>query len=100
MEFICRHLAAVDGVYWRGDHTFQAPSRIRSADGGKDFADVYSIMNEWSQIVGQWAVGDTSFDQYASGLSDVLRRYEELGFQVYLHNLRASVLWQCSFWML
>lgn len=100
MEFICRHLAAVDGVYWRGDHTFQAPSRIRSADGGKDFAAVYSIMNEWSQIVGQWAVGDTSFDQYASGLSDVLRRYEELGFQVYLHNLRASVLWQCSFWML
>lgn len=69
-------------MFWRGDHTFQAASRIRSADGRKDYAAIYSIMNEWSQIVGQWAVGDTSFEQYESGLADVLKRYEDLGYQV------------------
>lgn len=46
---------------------------------------MYSIMNEWSQIVGQWAVGDTSFEQYESGLKDVLKQYEELGYQVTVH---------------
>ncbi|GAQ90322.1 hypothetical protein KFL_006270040 [Klebsormidium nitens] len=82
LEFLCRHLAAVDGSFWRGDHTFQAPSRIRSGDGRKDYAAVYSIMNEWSQIVGQRAVGDTSFEEYESGLAGVLKRYEDLGYQL------------------
>lgn len=86
-----RHLAAVDGVFWRGDHTFQAASRIRSGDGRKDYAAVYSIMNEWSQIVGQWAVGDTSFEQYESGLADVLKRYEGLGCQVSVHLIGLGV---------
>jgi predicted ATPase len=82
MEFICRQLAAIDGVFWRGDHTYQAASRIRSAAGSKDFAAIYSIMNEWGQIVAQWAVGDSSFDEYVRGLQGVVRRYEELGFLV------------------
>ncbi|GAQ92967.1 hypothetical protein KFL_012280010 [Klebsormidium nitens] len=82
LAFLERHLAAVDGVFWRGDHTFQAASRIRSADGRKDYAAIYSVMNEWSQIVGQWAVGDTSFDEYAVGLRDVLKRYDDHGFQL------------------
>ncbi|GAQ87318.1 acetamidase/formamidase [Klebsormidium nitens] len=82
LAFLERHLAAVDGVFWRGDHTFQAASRIRSADGRKDYAAIYSVMNEWSQIVGQWAVGDTSFDDYATGLRDVLKRYDDRGFQL------------------
>ncbi|GAQ93224.1 hypothetical protein KFL_013720010, partial [Klebsormidium nitens] len=82
LAFLERHLAAVDGVFWRGDHTFQAPSRIRSAEGRKDYAAIYSIMNEWSQIVGQWAVGDTSFDEYVTGVQDVLKRYADLGFQL------------------
>ncbi|GAQ84142.1 hypothetical protein KFL_001770280 [Klebsormidium nitens] len=82
LAFLERHLAAVDGMFWRGDHTFQAASRIRSADGRKDYAAIYSVMNEWSQIVGQWAVGDTSFDEYAPGIQDVLKRYDELGYQL------------------
>jgi hypothetical protein len=84
LAFLQRHLAAVDGVFWRGDHTFQAASRIRSADGRKDYVAIYSIMNEWSQIVGQWAVGDTSFEEYATGMRDVLKRYDDLGYQVRL----------------
>eukprot|EP00243_Klebsormidium_subtile_P008236 TRINITY_DN3852_c0_g3_i2.p1 TRINITY_DN3852_c0_g3~~TRINITY_DN3852_c0_g3_i2.p1 ORF type:complete len:563 (+),score=97.89 TRINITY_DN3852_c0_g3_i2:62-1750(+) len=82
LEFLERHLAAVDGVFWRGDHTFQAASRIRSADGRKDYGAIYSIMNEWSQIVGQWAVGDTSFGEYVTGLRSVLKRYDDLGYQL------------------
>jgi hypothetical protein len=82
LEFIRRQLAAVDGVFWRGDHTYQAASRIRSAAGSKDFAAIYSIMNEWGQIVAQWAVGDSSFDEYVRGLQGVVKRYEDLGFMV------------------
>lgn len=93
LAFLERHLAAVDGVFWRGDHTFQAASRIRSADGRKDYAAIYSIMNEWSQIVGQWAVGDTSFDEYAVGVRDVLKRYDDLGFQVRLIYTLTGFRW-------
>jgi hypothetical protein len=82
MEFIRRQLAAIDEVFWRGDHTYQAASRIRSAAGSKDFAAIYSIMNEWGQIVAQWAVGDSSFDEYVHGLQAVIKRYEELGLLV------------------
>jgi hypothetical protein len=46
----------------------------------KDYVAIYSIMNEWSQIVGQWAVGNTSFDEYATGMRDVLKRYDDLGY--------------------
>lgn len=86
LGFVQRHLAMVDGVFWRGDHTFQAASRIRSDDGRKDYAAVYSTMNEWLQIVGQWAVGDTSFDQYRSGVADVLKRYADRGYEVCMHT--------------
>ena len=88
LAFLERHLAAVDGVFWRGDHTFQAASRIRSADGRKDYGAIYSIMNEWSQIVGQWAVGDTSFGEYVGGLRSVLKRYDDLGYQVRMLLIR------------
>lgn len=84
LAFLERHLAAVDGRFWRGDHTFQAATRIRSSEGRKDYAAIYSIMNEWSQIVGQWAVGDTSFAEYALGVESVLKRYDALGYQVCL----------------
>jgi hypothetical protein len=85
LDFIHRHLAMVDSVFWRGIHTFQAASRILSNDGRNDYATVYSIMNDWSQMVGQWAVGDTSFGQYQSGVADVLKRYVDRGYEVCEH---------------
>jgi hypothetical protein len=39
-------------------------------------------MNEWGQIVAQWAVGDLSFDEHVRGLQGVIKRNEELGFMV------------------
>ena len=86
----------MDGTFWRGDHTFQAASRIRSGDGRKDYGAIYSVMNEWSQIVGQWAVGDTTFQQYELGLADVLKRYETFGYQVWKTSLLDCPLCACG----
>lgn len=84
LDFVRRQLAAVAGVYWRGDHTFRAASRIRSPGGNKEFAAIYSVMNEWSQIVAQYGVGDLSFNEYVTGLQAVARRYAALGYTVSL----------------
>ncbi|GAQ93169.1 hypothetical protein KFL_013380010, partial [Klebsormidium nitens] len=61
-------LAMVDEVYLRGDHTFRSASKVKTAEGGKAYEAVYTVMNEFSQVAAQWMVGDTSFREIEGGL--------------------------------
>lgn len=62
-----------------GDHTFKCCKYINTASGEHAFVAVYTLMNEFCQIVGQWFVKSKSLVELTEAFQKLAARFERLG---------------------
>lgn len=60
---------------------------MHGADGEHAWQAVFTIMNEFMQIVAQFACQDKSMDGLADELEGLLQRYKDLGLEVSIKTL-------------
>ena len=48
------YMATLGGMILKADHSFKVPKRVRDSTGGKQFAAVLTIMNEFCQVRESW----------------------------------------------
>ena len=56
--------------------------QVHGAGGEQAWQAVFTIMNEYTQIVAQYACQDKSLDGLADELEGLLQRYKDLGLEV------------------
>uniref|UniRef100_A0A383VCY3 Uncharacterized protein n=1 Tax=Tetradesmus obliquus TaxID=3088 RepID=A0A383VCY3_TETOB len=89
----CYKLLRVGGKLAKGDHNFKFTSHVRK-DGQTVYAAVFTLMNEFNQIMAQYLVEDTSWDALVPKIEATCQRLERLGLDlphtVYLDNTTSS----------
>ena len=79
-DYTRRRMQMVDGEHLSGDHSFKLAKTIYS-DGGKPFAAMYSIMNEFGQVVAWWLTDGTQMDELKASIRMLKQRYYSHGFE-------------------
>jgi hypothetical protein len=71
-------MMSLTGTILRGDHTFKV-AKVPFQDHQRIFQAMYSLMNEYGQILGYWMVNCKSLNEIKKELEMVKRRYTRLG---------------------
>lgn len=79
--FIQRHQQMVDGEIWKADACLKLAKVIRS-QSQTVFSSLYTVMNEYRQILGQWFLETGLFEELKGGLEGLLTRYKSHGFRL------------------
>jgi hypothetical protein len=79
-DYMRRRMQMVDGEHLSGDHSFKLAKTIYS-DGGKPFAAMYSIMNEFGQVVAWWLTDGTQMGELKASIQMLKQRYYSHGFE-------------------
>lgn len=66
----------------RGDHTFKFTKYVRALENCRAFAAVYTIMNEYGEIVAQYFVSTKSLKEIQQALRLLAHRYVKMGLEV------------------
>lgn len=73
----------VGGRFWRGDHNFKYTMKLRCPGGGKNqYSAVFTIMNEYGEVVDQQVVESKELLELEPYLEDLQQRLEQLGLEV------------------
>jgi hypothetical protein len=80
-------LHRVGGKFYRGDHNFKYTAKLR--DSGK-FSAVFSLMNEYGEIVDQWVTESKEFTELQPHMAELTVRLASFGLEV-KHSLNIDV---------
>ena len=91
-EFSKIFLGDISGRVWRLDWTFRDTKYIRDSSGQRVFKAVFTIMNEFGELVLQlFTVTADNFDEIQSALHQLRLHIEE-------HSLQVRIIRVKSFW--
>ena len=79
-NFVRKSIQRVGGKYLRGDHSFKLVKKM-VVEGERPFVAIYSVMNEYSEIVGYWFCRTKSQKELTSALSHIEARYKKFGYK-------------------
>jgi hypothetical protein len=105
-----RELQLIDGTIFKGDHSRKTAKLIR-IKGTRIFKSIYTLMNEYHQILGFWFTIGESLDELRDVLSGVAKRFSNHGFdgpvlyytdscckeKQYLKTVRPSTVPLCAY---
>lgn len=69
-------MSSITGQYLCADHTFKTANYIRDPENGKMYDAVFTIMNEFVQVVGQYMVQTKSWLEIQPAWKQVFERYK------------------------
>ncbi len=64
----------INGKVMKGDMSFKLAKKV-TCDRGRQFEAVYTLMNEFGQVLGFQFVRNTSFEQISGWLRQIKQRY-------------------------
>ena len=70
----------IDGKHLSGDHSFKMTKCIMS-NGSKTFTAMYTLMNEYGQVVAFWFTTGTGMKELEECVKQLKFRYENFGFE-------------------
>jgi hypothetical protein len=68
----------VSGKFWRGDHNFKYSKKLKGSVAG----GVYTILNEWQQVVIQWVTEGKDISELIPLLMELFNRLSDAGAEV------------------
>ena len=75
IDFHRRYISTIKGRFLTMDHTFKSAKAIRSPDQQPLYKAILTVMNEYSQIVGQWFTHTCSLEEVRPALELIAVRY-------------------------
>jgi hypothetical protein len=79
-----KYMANLDGDMLKCDHTFEVCKSIRGTEHDQLFEAFFTVMNEYCQILGQWAVHTKSQAELDASLRAMAERFQQGGMKVNL----------------
>lgn len=79
-EYWNKRMQGTDGKHLSGDHSFKLAKCVLS-NRSKPFTAMYTLMNEFGQVVGWWFTTGTGMNELNECLMKLKHRYELLGFE-------------------
>lgn len=75
-------LATIGAFIIKLDHTFKAASRVRGRSGEQQWGAIFTIMNEYCQVLGQFACAGKSLTEVQAEVEELMKRLTALEQQV------------------
>jgi hypothetical protein len=70
----------VDGKHLSGDHSFKLTKCVLSGRKSKPFTAMYTLMNEFGQVVAWWFTTGTGMNELEAAFQKLKQRYQLFGF--------------------
>jgi hypothetical protein len=80
IPYYLRHQQMVDGKSWSVDHSMKV-TKVILVCSERAYTAMYTVMNEYGQVVAWWLTNTTSLAELKNGLKALKRRYEVHGFE-------------------
>lgn len=75
LKYAQQHMNTLKGQILCADHCFEAANYVRDAANHKLYAAIFSIWNEWGQVIAQWFTATQSHKELEPGIKSVAARY-------------------------
>jgi len=80
LDYYSRKIQMIDGLHLKCDHSFKITKRI-CMDGERVFEAMFTIMNEYGQIVAYWLTEGSDLKEVRENLLALAKRYQMHGFE-------------------
>lgn len=78
IEFITRFQASITGQFLAADHTFKTAKYIRHSDKSRCYEAIWTVMNEYCQVAGQYMTQTKSWFEVAKAMELLWKRHGQV----------------------